>query len=112
MNECLNDNGGCQQRCEDTALAYNCRCGDGYTLSADERSCDGNNSNYGTVNIGAASPPVVPSLSKYQRDGDIERRDTLSIFSCSLDSTATLSSCYTQCLQREPPVGIYIYMHT
>ena len=110
VNECLTDNGGCDQICEDTALSVDCRCGPGYTLNADGRSCDGNSNN--EVVIMGATPVKQAKTTRVkqhlQEEGNIEKRDTFSIYSCSLEIAATLSSCYTQCLQRTAYVGTCI----
>ena len=105
MNECLIDNGGCEQSCQDTPLGFECQCGSGYTLNADELSCDGND-NYADINVGATPTHITPSLSQSQfEDGLLHKRDIFSILSCSLGITATLTSCYTQCLQRAAYIG-------
>ena len=108
VNECLTDNGGCDQICEDTPLAVDCQCGPGYTLNPDGRSCDGNN--YNEVVIMGATPikQASPVKQHLQEEGNIEKRDTFSIYSCSLEIAATLSSCYAQCLQRTAYVGIHV----
>ena len=36
------NNGGCEQNCTNTNGSFICSCRDGFTLSADQRSCDGN----------------------------------------------------------------------
>jgi len=41
INECAENNGGCEQNCTNSAGSYSCMCGDGYTLSDDGRQCDG-----------------------------------------------------------------------
>ena len=105
VDECLTDNGGCAHICQNTPLSFTCYCHDGYTLRADGQSCDGNDK---FINIGATPQSVVPSISEYQSQGDksyVQKRDSFSIFSCSMG--ATLTSCYNQCLQRAASVGIY-----
>ena len=42
INECLDDNGGCNHTCTNTPGSYNCSCYDGYLLLEDETSCIGN----------------------------------------------------------------------
>ncbi|CAG5133717.1 unnamed protein product, partial [Candidula unifasciata] len=39
VNECLSDNGGCQQTCVNQPGSYRCGCRDGYRLAANMRSC-------------------------------------------------------------------------
>ncbi|KAK7489453.1 hypothetical protein BaRGS_00019252, partial [Batillaria attramentaria] len=40
INECSEDNHGCDQNCNNTVGSYICSCVDGYTLNADGRICD------------------------------------------------------------------------
>lgn len=40
-NECLTDNGGCEQRCYDLYNSWHCGCETGYTLTNDRTSCSG-----------------------------------------------------------------------
>ena len=42
VDECQSGNGGCDQICEDTLLAFNCQCRNGFALNLDGTSCDGN----------------------------------------------------------------------
>ena len=41
MNECLADNGGCQQDCFNNVGSYTCDCNVGYSLAGDGQSCVG-----------------------------------------------------------------------
>jgi len=41
INECAENNGGCEQNCTNSVGSYSCMCGDGYTLSDDGSQCDG-----------------------------------------------------------------------
>ena len=42
MNECEDDNGGCEGTCVNTLTSYECRCDDdGYSLGSDGLSCEG-----------------------------------------------------------------------
>ena len=41
INECTNNNGGCNQTCTNTAGSYLCSCNTGYTLNTDDHACDG-----------------------------------------------------------------------
>ena len=106
MNECLTDNGGCDQICEDTTVAFECRCGQGYTLNANGHSCDGNNHNE-VINIGTTPKKTntTPIKLHLQGEKNFEKRDTFSVFLCSLEIAATLTSCYAQCLRRTAYVG-------
>ena len=40
INECSDNNGGCQQTCHNTAGSYYCMCGTGFTLDANS-NCTG-----------------------------------------------------------------------
>ncbi len=42
INECLFNNGGCEQTCADSVGSFNCSCEAGYQLSSDSTSCQGN----------------------------------------------------------------------
>eukprot|EP00731_Ephydatia_muelleri_P028213 Em0019g1086a len=39
VNECLTNNGGCAQICNNTVGSFTCSCNPGYSLGADARSC-------------------------------------------------------------------------
>ena len=41
VDECLVSNGGCNQTCMNTYGSHQCLCETGFTLSADNRNCDG-----------------------------------------------------------------------
>lgn len=41
VNECLQDNGGCEQLCTDTRRSFTCSCANGYSLDSDGRGCTG-----------------------------------------------------------------------
>ena len=41
VNECLTNNGGCAQICNNTIGSFRCSCNSGYSLFADARSCEG-----------------------------------------------------------------------
>ena len=40
-NECLTNNGGCAQICNNTFGSFTCSCNTGYSLGADARTCVG-----------------------------------------------------------------------
>ena len=41
IDECLNSNGGCSQKCVNTPGAFYCECNPGYNLGVDKTSCIG-----------------------------------------------------------------------
>ena len=53
MNECLIDNGGCADRCLNTAGSFDCVCENGYQTNAEGRSCDGtsNTTSHGSRHV-------------------------------------------------------------
>ena len=40
-DECTDNNGGCNQTCDNTVGSFFCSCGDGYRLDDDMTSCNG-----------------------------------------------------------------------
>jgi len=40
-DECLDDNGGCNQICNNTDGSYQCLCRKGFFLTSDNRTCQG-----------------------------------------------------------------------
>ena len=44
VDECLDDNGGCEQVCRNTPGSYQCRCNAGYQL-VDDLNCTGEHTN-------------------------------------------------------------------
>lgn len=63
MNECLKDNGGCNQICKDEKIGNSCACKDGYTLGPDRKSCRGE---FGDVNC-------ITALVKHELFKKIEK---------------------------------------
>jgi len=41
INECLDDNAGCDHTCVNTLGSYYCKCNRGYILQADKHNCTG-----------------------------------------------------------------------
>ena len=39
INECLDDNGGCQYNCHNTPGSYHCTCPPGFELNDDQKGC-------------------------------------------------------------------------
>ena len=47
IDECLTDNGGCNQTCNNTMGGFECSCDEGYLLHADGKQCTGTNAGEG-----------------------------------------------------------------
>ena len=43
VNECLDNNAGCEHNCENTDGSYYCTCNSGFELLSDNHTCKGNN---------------------------------------------------------------------
>ena len=41
INECDDNNGGCEQNCTNTDGSFQCGCRSGFTLNEDRRTCSG-----------------------------------------------------------------------
>ena len=41
INECLTDNGGCEQICNNTEGSFSCSCDSGYNLDSNRLNCTG-----------------------------------------------------------------------
>ena len=41
INECLSNNGGCDQNCINQPGTYHCTCNEGFDLSSDKHYCNG-----------------------------------------------------------------------
>ena len=39
VNECITNNGGCEQKCKDNPGSYTCSCDSGYSLDIDDKGC-------------------------------------------------------------------------
>ena len=55
MNECNNDNGGCDDTCTNNDGSYKCSCDDGYELDNDQHMCNGKIVTMHTVGISCVS---------------------------------------------------------
>ena len=43
INECTDNNGGCEHICVNNEGSYSCSCKSGYTLNSNGRNCSGKN---------------------------------------------------------------------
>ncbi len=50
VNECLTNNGGCDQTCTDTADSFVCSCSSGYNLASNGLTCNGTASPFESCN--------------------------------------------------------------
>ncbi|CAL4073807.1 unnamed protein product, partial [Meganyctiphanes norvegica] len=41
LDECLNNNGGCQHNCTNTWESFKCSCNEGFNLNDDQLTCQG-----------------------------------------------------------------------
>lgn len=41
FDECVNENGGCEQRCVNQLTSFECDCYDGYMLDSNGLNCSG-----------------------------------------------------------------------
>ena len=60
-NECIIGTSGCTQQCNNTVGSYTCSCRMGYTLDADNRTCNGEYKNYFTLQL------LTLPTNRYQR---------------------------------------------
>ncbi|XP_070545496.1 tolloid-like protein 1 isoform X2 [Ptychodera flava] len=60
MDECKNDNGGCQQLCVNTIGSYHCECEPGYELSVDGKTCEAACGGFLTQLKGNLTSPSYP----------------------------------------------------
>ena len=81
INECENDNGGCDHTCVDTVGSYACNCENGYSLDSDDHSCT--NVNECLVNNAGCKNKCI---------------DTPGSFKCSCDSGFILSADGVSCV--------------
>ena len=56
VDECLTNNGGCNQTCTNTIASFECSCGTGYILASNDLDCDGRNFK---KNIDASTYPSI-----------------------------------------------------
>ena len=43
VNECTDNNGGCEHTCINNDGSYSCSCQSGYSLNSNSRNCSGKN---------------------------------------------------------------------
>lgn len=64
VDECLENNGGCQHTCLNVMGSYECRCQEGFFLSDNQHTCihrsEGISARLGGAGGGAAPHPRVP----------------------------------------------------
>ena len=41
INECVTQNGGCEQNCQNTIGSYSCSCLTGYLIDSNDHNCTG-----------------------------------------------------------------------
>ena len=41
MDECQENNGGCEHNCQNTLGSFKCYCNPGYELHSNEKDCEG-----------------------------------------------------------------------
>ena len=41
VDECKNENGGCEHHCQNLPGDHQCFCSDGYTINTDNKTCEG-----------------------------------------------------------------------
>ena len=59
VDECDQDNGSCEQQCVNSVGSYECRCGDGFALRDDARTC-------ATTNVSAAAATLTTPTASNQ----------------------------------------------
>ena len=66
--ECADgNNGGCEHECTNTIGSFTCSCRDGFTLSTDQRNCDG------MASLPAGLFQVFTYIQHYENIGEIWR---------------------------------------
>ena len=72
IDECLNLNGGCSQKCVNTPGAFYCECNPGYNLGVDKTSCIGESASSVFEITFKVTTSNSNSISKYgTRNSDI-----------------------------------------
>ena len=63
-DECAANNGGCQQRCTNTAGGHSCSCFSGYRInSGDRRTCLGESRQHHLIHVYTIPPPTIRAAS-------------------------------------------------
>ena len=68
IEECLVDNGGCDQICSEMLGSFVCLCSEGFTLGTDGKSCVGKKlcyPHYSTVFVGSYKKAKLEFMSKF-----------------------------------------------
>ena len=68
IDECLEDNGGCDQGCRNTEGGHTCSCDQGYTLNEDDFTCRKTDE----FNIALAEPAYRPK-PEYRQQSIIKK---------------------------------------
>ena len=67
IDECSSDNGGCQHNCQNTAGSYRCSCKDGFRLSSDKHTCEGDKQSWSCDPASCCSLHSFSLSNRYQR---------------------------------------------
>ncbi|XP_014300153.1 bone morphogenetic protein 1 [Microplitis demolitor] len=69
MDECANNNGGCQHECHNTIGSYECSCHNGFKLQDNGHDCKEGGCKYEIVNpVGSITSPNYPDYYPSRRD--------------------------------------------
>lgn len=88
INECQEDNGGCQHTCTNTPGSFVCACHSGYSLDVDKKSCQGNERN-----LKLPSPAILFSKSRFQEYSVTWRFERGSAILWLTPALETISNC-------------------
>lgn len=69
MDECANNNGGCQHECKNTIGSYQCSCHNGFTLHENGHDCKEGGCKYEiTAPVGTITSPNFPEYYPGRKD--------------------------------------------
>jgi len=69
MDECANNNGGCQHECKNTIGSYQCSCHNGFTLHDNGHDCKEGGCKYEiTAPVGTITSPNYPDYYPGRKD--------------------------------------------